>query len=106
MKFSSTHVGEGMICLNLRPLTFGFSITSELTGPDWGTIIGGGLGGIFTSKDHKVNFFFIAFPFLNLCWIKQTTNYNILQWLLAYHYGQPPSKLGLSNIGLGLYLDG
>ena len=28
------------------------------------------------------------------------------QWLLAYHYGQPPSTLGLSNIGLGLNLDG
>ena len=28
------------------------------------------------------------------------------QWLLANHYGQPPSTLRLSNIGLGLYLDG
>ena len=28
------------------------------------------------------------------------------QWLLAYYYRQPPSTLGLSNIGLGLYLDG
>ena len=27
-------------------------------------------------------------------------------WLLAYHYSQPPSALGLSNIGLGSYLDG
>ena len=25
------------------------------------------------------------------------------QWLLAYHYCHPPSTLGLSNIGLGLY---
>ena len=28
------------------------------------------------------------------------------QWLLAYCYGQLPGKMGLSNIGLGLYLDG
>ena len=27
-------------------------------------------------------------------------------WLLAYHYGQTSSTLGLSNFGLGLYLDG
>ena len=25
---------------------------------------------------------------------------------MAYHYGQPLSTLGLSNIGLGLYLEG
>ena len=25
---------------------------------------------------------------------------------IAYQYGQPPSALGLSNIGLELYLDG
>ena len=28
------------------------------------------------------------------------------QWLLAYYYSQTHSALGLSNIGLGLYLDG
>ena len=28
------------------------------------------------------------------------------QWLLAYHCCHPPSTLRLSNIGLGLYLDG
>ena len=28
------------------------------------------------------------------------------QWLMAYHNSQPPSALGLSNINLGLYLDG
>ena len=28
------------------------------------------------------------------------------QWLLAYHYCHPPRTLGLSNIHLGLYLDG
>ena len=25
---------------------------------------------------------------------------------MAYYYSQPPSTLGISNIGLGLYLDG
>ena len=29
-----------------------------------------------------------------------------LQWLLAYCYSQLPGTLGLSNISLGLYLDG
>ena len=33
------------------------------------------------------------------------TSRNV-QWLLAYHYGQPPSTLWVSNIGLGLYLEG
>ena len=26
---------------------------------------------------------------------------EVSRWLLAYHYGQPPGTLGLSNIGLG-----
>ena len=33
-------------------------------------------------------------------------NMQIIQWLLAYHYGQPHSTLGLSNIDFDLYLDG
>ena len=28
------------------------------------------------------------------------------QWLLTICYGQTPGTMGLSNIGLGLYLDG
>ena len=35
-----------------------------------------------------------------------TKMYVNIQWLLAYHYCHPPCTLGLSNIGLGLYLDG
>ena len=30
----------------------------------------------------------------------------LIQWLLAYCYSQLSGTLGLSNIGLGLYLDG
>ena len=38
--------------------------------------------------------------------ILMLNNLFYYQWLLAYYYSQPPSTLGLSNIGLGLYLDG
>ena len=31
---------------------------------------------------------------------------HFIQWLLASHYSQTSSTLGLSNFGLGLFLDG
>ena len=31
---------------------------------------------------------------------------RIVVWLLAHYYSQPSSTLGLSNLDLGLYLDG
>ena len=55
----------------------------------------------FNSESYHYDFFFGG----SRCGYTLSFD-QVYQWLLAYHYGQPPSTLGLSNISLGLYLDG
>ena len=60
-------------------------------------------------KDYKMqrrNYLEIFLILVYYNYIKRKHLQNISQWLLAYCYSQLPGTMGLSNIGLGLYLDG
>ena len=53
---------------------------------------------LYSRYDGIVSFYWFLYRVCNCI--------RLSQRLLAYYYGQPPSTMGLSNISLGLYLDG